>query len=185
MKRALVIIGTGLLLGGFQNCQPAKISASETAQSKTELLAVTANDPEDVAGQVAQTGSDTPTPPSTTPVVPETPVIPVRPGNGNGNGAGANKPPATDNGGGNVCILAGPGKSVKLGQSAAAVPGGQNPIPGVLCMSAKACLEIASQAFDVKGPEFRGYCKLPHGNPHVTHVTDAELQIKINAFLKK
>src|SRR5262249_43077053 len=69
-----------------------------------------------------------------------------------------------------ACILEGPGKSIKLGSS-----GGQHQIPQVLCMSQEACLEIASQAFEVKGPEFRGYCK-PQGNPHVAHVTNEDLQ---------
>lgn len=80
-----------------------------------------------------------------------------------------------------VCILAGPGKSLKLGILSGA-PKGQHKVPSVLCMSETACLEIASQAFEVKGPEQRGYCKSPQGNPHVHHVTDAQLQALVDAL---
>lgn len=79
----------------------------------------------------------------------------------------------------NVCILDGPGKSVKLGATEAGVPRGQNKIPGVVCMSPYACRSIVSKRFKVKGPEFRGYCKV-NGNPHVFHATDAQIQEKIN-----
>lgn len=202
LKRFAIIVGTGLLLAGFQNCQQARMSSSPDAMSKAgQVTPIIQNDPEEVDGSVVQTGNGDPlVPPPVIPLpapgaTPDAPVIPLDPPGGKCkiNCVSENPPapgapgspgsPVVDSGGGNVCILQGPGKSVKLGQNPDAVPGGQHKIPGVLCMSARACLEIASQAFEVKGPEFRGYCKTPHGNPHVFHVTDAQLQVKIDDYL--
>ncbi len=181
MQRTLIILGLGVLLVGFQNCQKAQISASD---SYSKLEPVVQNDVEDgVDGTLEQ-----PATPEDSPVVEAPPAPPAGPGNGNGNGNGGGNND-TPNGGnknytGNyVCILEGPGKSVKLGMSTEGVPRGQNKIPQVLCMSKNACLNIASQAFGVKGPYFRGYCKLPQRNPHVTHITDAQLQVKVDDLL--
>ncbi len=169
MQRILIIVSLAFLLCGFQNCQPAKISGVNNVASKADgdLTPVVSNDPEDEAeGEIEQ---------------PAAPPAADRPGNGNANDNDNNNDNGQNDYAGNyVCILEGPGKSVKLGMSTAGVPGGQNPIPQVLCMSKNACLNIASQVFGVKGPEFRGYCKLPHGNPHVTHITDAQLQLKVD-----
>jgi len=173
MKKILAVLGLTLVMAAFQNCQPARISADESALSKTELTPVVSDDPEDAEGEIAQ--PDDPADPND----PGTPVdvdTPDHPGNGNGNGK-------KDASGLYVCILEGPGKSVKLGVTAAGVPQGQNPRPGVLCMSKNACLNIASQIFGVKGPEFRGYCKLPI-RPHVTHITDAQMQVKVDEYKK-
>lgn len=167
MKRAFLIFSMGFLVAGFQNCQKAEISSASTdASAKVDgnLIPVTANDPEDASGSVLQPG-EMQTPNT---ITMEPPVV--------GNHVGSSSADY-------VCILEGPGKSVKLGIDSRLQ--GQNPVPGVLCMSANACLKIASQAFGVKGPEFRGYCKLPHGNPHVSHITDADLQAKVNVQLKK
>lgn len=161
----------GLMVLSFQNCQKAALSSgSNDNLSKADgvLTPVTANDPEDAQGTILQ--PDAPTSDTPTTDTPPTDMGPYT---------------SVDSGDGNVCILDGPGKSVKLGMTSAGVPKGQNKIPQVLCMSANACLKIASQYFVVKGPEFRGYCKLPHGNPHVTHISDADLQLKINDLLKK
>lgn len=181
-KRLSIIAGVTVLMMGFQNCQPAKVSASD---SSSKLAPLTQNDVEDTAdGAVAQEGED--------PAAPVDPVDPIPPTNPpTSENPPGKKPPKTPPGGGAnadgsgqyVCILEGPGKSVKLGVLNDL--GGQHKIPQVLCMSRAACLNIASQAFEVKGPEFRGYCKLPHGNPHVVHVTDAELQTKVDEYLKQ
>lgn len=174
MKRAFLIISMGFLVAGFQNCQKAEISSASTdASAKVDgnLIPVTANDPEDASGSVLQPGELQ----TSNTITMEPPVVPP-PAPGNGNHVDSNS-------GDYVCILEGPGKSVKLGIDSRLQ--GQNPVPGVLCMSANACLKIASQAFGVKGPEFRGYCKLPHGNPHVSHITGADLQAKVTAQLKK
>lgn len=169
MKRVLVfasIIGTVVL---FQNCQGANYTASSSQQSSLkpgELGEVVSNDPEDATGEIEQ---------------PATPVDDDNQDPGtNPPGKDKNKDKSAD--GQNVCILAGPGKSVKLGMGSDGTMHGQNPVPEVLCMSANACLNIASQIFDVKGSYFRGYCK-SNGNPHVSHITDAELKAKVNAIL--
>lgn len=174
MQRIFIIVGLLFLLSGFQNCQPARTSASDSALSKAELTEVVSNDPEDEAeGEIAQPDD---------PGAPVDVENPGRPGNGNGNGNSSSNSDK-DASGLYVCILEGPGKSVKLGVTDAGVPQGQNPRPGVLCMSKNACLNIASQAFGVKGPEFRGYCKLPI-RPHVTHITDAQMQVKVDEYKK-
>lgn len=200
MIRLSVIFALGVLITAFQNCQPARVSSSSDYMSKSELTPVVTNDPEDSAdGSVTQNGestapsdmppADMPPADSSVPAPAPAPAptaeveVPTHPGNGNNNGNPNNNPDADDADGRFVCILEGPGKSVKLGMTDAL--GGQNKIPKVLCMSRAACLDIASQAFEVKGPEFRGYCKLPHGNPHVIHVTDEELQQKVDDFLSQ
>ncbi len=71
-----------------------------------------------------------------------------------------------------ICILEGPGKSVRLGYSGGGlVEVGST--PSVVCMTKSACLNIVSQKFEVKGPEKRGFC--PNKNPHVISMSDAEL----------
>lgn len=183
MQRIVIALALGVLLMGFQNCQKAAISA---ADSQSKLTPVVQNDPEDVSGTLEQPATpEDPVDPNAPPVeVP--PAPPAGPGNGNGNGGNPNaghNGNSSDYTGNYVCILEGPGKSVKLGMSTEGVLRGQNKIPQVLCMSKNACLNIASQAFGVKGPYFRGYCKLPQHNPHVTHITDAELQTKVDDLL--
>jgi hypothetical protein len=197
-QKVIALVATGFLITAFQNCQKAAMSASgESANSKLsgDLIPVTGEDPGDASGVIVQppgTGSDqvvdngsAPGPIVDNPGSSPDPIVSdngTAPGN-SGGAPGHNKDDGSvDQGDGNVCILDGPGKSVKLGISDTGVMGGQHPIPGVLCMSANACLNIASQIFKVKGPEFRGYCKLPHGNPHVTHITDAQLQAKVTAL---
>lgn len=168
MVRVSIFISLTMLMMAFQNCQPAKVSAG-SGETSEKLTPVVANDPEDAEGSVVQNGeSEAPVdiPPADTPPADD----PNRPNNPNVDADGDHF----------VCILEGPGKSIKLGQITTL--GGQHKIPQVLCMTRVACLDIASQAFEVKGPEFRGYCK-PKGNPHVVHVTDAELQAKIDAYL--
>ncbi len=173
MKKVIAILATGSMLILFQNCQKSTFSEETSAtnfKSDSQLVPVIQNDPEDAEGEILQPDEDTGNnnegprpkgPPGQTP-----PGLNNNPGHSN------------TEGGYYVCILDGPGKSVKMG--IATQLQGQNPIPGVVCVTRHGCLEIASQYFTVKGPEFRGYCKLPHGNPHVSHMTDAELQKKID-----
>lgn len=188
-KQVLVVIGFIAAVAMFQNCSQARFSDADGSYS-TKLAAVESNDENDATDVIVQPENpDDPNRPSVAeepptvipPVVPPPVVPPSGPGNsGNSPGHAANGDDGA--GDGNVCILAGPGKSVKLGVTAAGAMQGQHPIPGVLCISADACLNIASQVFDVKGPEFRGYCKAK-GNPHVTHLTDEQLKAKVDALL--
>lgn len=58
-----------------------------------------------------------------------------------------------------VCILEGPGKSVKLNYVPEAGVYADESASKAACMSANACLQIASKAFNVKSVERRGFCK--------------------------
>lgn len=75
-----------------------------------------------------------------------------------------------------ICILDGPGHSQSLGiiEEDLAWNG---PTPNTLCMSKRACLEIASKKFPVKFAMKKGACK---GNPHVIHISDKDLSDKID-----
>jgi hypothetical protein len=157
VKNLFIISGLTAVLFMFQNCQQSSFSsgsADQGHQSKTigEFVAIESQDSEDSAnGQISQPAAE-------------------EPGSA-----------ARDRGGYYVCILDGPGKSVKLGATEAGDPQGQNGIPGVICMTKNACLNIISDYFDVKGPEFRGYCK-GNGNPNVIYATDNQIKEKIETL---
>lgn len=179
MKKYIVVAAMAVVLAAFQNCQQMNTGAGDAdASSKVsggQLTEVVQNDPEDNAtGNINQPSEEESEAP--------------RPGNAGGTPGNSGNNNGKNAGGLFVCILDGPGKSVKLGQVIGAAPAGQNPVPAVLCMSENACLNIASQVFTVKGPEFRGYCKLKNGqphNPHVNAITDAALQKLIDELKKK
>lgn len=73
-----------------------------------------------------------------------------------------------------TCILEGPGNSVKLGYVAGSVAGG-NSAANAVCVSARACREIASQEFKVKGIEKRGYCESGKSGAGRVFLSDDEL----------
>jgi hypothetical protein len=175
MKKFIFLFSIAALITMFQNCQKAAYtSSSEDSLSKAQsvLTPVQSDDPEDASGQIVQPSQDEPSPDEPSQDV-------VTHGNGQDNGNRIENGTENDGVSGDyVCILDGPGKSIKLGLADKLQ--GQNAIPGVLCMTAHACLDIASQAFGVKGPELRGYCKSAHGNPNVTHISDTDLQVKVN-----
>ena len=75
-----------------------------------------------------------------------------------------------------VCILQGPGKSVKVGIVSDLLGGGSSAAASV-CMSKRACLELMSQKFPVKAAEKRGYC--PAKNPNAVNMSDAEIKAKL------
>lgn len=75
-----------------------------------------------------------------------------------------------------VCILEGPGKSVKAGIVSDLLGGGRSAAASV-CMSRRACLELMSQKFAVKAAEKRGYC--PAKNPNAVNMSDAEIKAKL------
>lgn len=80
-----------------------------------------------------------------------------------------------------VCVLAGPGHSVKLGYLDKKLVG-KVATPDHICMTAAACTDIVSQAFRVKMPAKRGFC--PNKNPHVHHFSNAEMQALIDETKK-
>jgi hypothetical protein len=71
-----------------------------------------------------------------------------------------------------VCILLGPGKSVRLGviDESLSLNG---KTPKTICTTKRACLEIVSRRFTVKSAEKRGYC--PNKNKHVVPMSEGEL----------
>ena len=167
MRQILLAVGTLLVLGLYQNCQPA-VNFGQDSNSSNKAVGdlTTITDENEIIEIVEEVPVDTPNEGET---AAETPVA---------------ETPVSEAQGDMVCILDGPGKSVKLAINEAGDLQGRNSVPRVLCMSSKACLEIASQAFTVKGPEKRGYCK-PGGNKHVSHITDAELAGKILVLQSK
>jgi hypothetical protein len=192
MKKAIVILSLGVMTVLFQNCQQTTEfgSVDRDALSKATLTEVVTadNGTDDATGEINQpdeqtdnntdtntddNNTDDPADPTVGKHDDKTP--PVR----------QNEEEPQDDGDGDglfVCILAGPGKSVKLGIHEG-VLAGQHGVghDSVLCMSRKACLEIASLKFQVKGPYKRGYCKEPGGNPHVRNISDADLAAKVAA----
>lgn len=76
-----------------------------------------------------------------------------------------------------VCILEGPGKSVKLSYVADEGAWGDESASQAACMSKNACLNIASKAFNVKSAESRGFCKSSSSaNGGHVQMTDKEVE---------
>lgn len=76
-----------------------------------------------------------------------------------------------------ICILEGPGKSVKLGLRPSALAGGTSADQAV-CMSQNACLNIASKAFSVKMADRRGFCKQAGASGRVS-MSDAQMEAAV------
>lgn len=83
-----------------------------------------------------------------------------------------------------VCVLEGRGKSVRLGQSSAGLSGDTSTVNDI-CMSKKACEEVVSKAFAVKGAEKRGYCGENNGREDIVKMSDAEVNEAIAKELLK
>lgn len=81
-----------------------------------------------------------------------------------------------------VCILNGNGKSQRLALTDALVS--KTGTPSDVCLSKSACLNIVSQIFEVKSAEQRGFCKSSSGNPHVIHMSDAQIAAMVTAQKK-
>lgn len=58
-----------------------------------------------------------------------------------------------------LCVLDGPGKSVKLNYVSGSGAFADNSASDAACMSKNACLNVASKAFRVKLAEERGFCR--------------------------
>lgn len=71
-----------------------------------------------------------------------------------------------------VCILDGPGQSVKVGYQEEHLVG-QVSTPHNVCMSKHACLNILSAAFSVQGPAYRGFCK--ERSPQIMVLSDQQI----------
>ena len=69
-----------------------------------------------------------------------------------------------------VCVLKGNGKSNLLSFKDRLL--GENSTPNTVCTTERACLEIASETFEVVQAVKRGYCK---NNPHVVRLSEDAL----------
>ena len=81
-----------------------------------------------------------------------------------------------------ICVLSGPGKSVRLGvvDNEFAEHG---KTPGVVCMSEIACTEQIARVFEVKGPHKRGFC--PNKNPNVHTLSYEEIEALVDSVVKE
>ena len=89
-----------------------------------------------------------------------------------------------------LCILEGPGKSVKLNYVTESGAYADESASHAACMSKHACLNIASQAFDVKLAERRGFCKTAAAKSGRVHLTDKQVEeavakVKLMQMLQK
>lgn len=77
-----------------------------------------------------------------------------------------------------ICILEGPGKSVKLGLRPNAMAGGTSADQAV-CMTQNACLNIVSKAFAVKMADRRGFCNQSGASGRVS-MSDAQMEAAVS-----
>lgn len=78
-----------------------------------------------------------------------------------------------------VCILNGPGKSLRLGLINGILDK-NGKTPSTVCLSKLACLEIVSTKFDVIGAEKRGFCD--DKNKNITSLSNRDIEILINGL---
>ncbi|MGE0529652.1 MAG: hypothetical protein AB7G93_08460 [Bdellovibrionales bacterium] len=197
MQRILILLSSLCLILLFQNCQKAVTHGSADGSEKAlegELSPIDMSEQDDdVEDGITQgrdpddsendddIGNDNETPTGNPDDNSGENANNGHQGN-DGNESNTGHPGKGNHSGNYVCILEGPGNSIRLGLVSEGLSG-KHGTPSVLCMSKSACLEIASQAFPVKSAKVsNGYCKDEGGNPHVIHITDAELQAKIDGL---
>lgn len=73
-----------------------------------------------------------------------------------------------------ICILEGSGKSQKLALVDDALVS-QTSACKTVCTTERACLDVVSQAFNVKSAEKRGFCK-KESDEHSIHLSESQLQ---------
>lgn len=197
------MIGAAVLVVGFQNCSNGTqfVSAeSQLLKASGELMPVETL-PEDEENENIDTVENDNSP-SIAPPAPPAPVADMPPAPPAPPSPVADMPPAlpakdpvvstpvendedddqdeevsTDDGDRSyICILQGPGKSVKVG-IVSDLLGGSNSASASVCMSKHACLDLMSQKFSVKGAEKRGYC--PAKNKNAVDMSDAEIKAKL------
>lgn len=163
MKKQIVLIciGVAALVFGFQNC--SEVGFTDANDSGALIV----KDLDGTDGPDTGEPTDPNEPPAEQPVEPPAPPPPP--------------PPVTDapdTPHHYVCVVAGNGKSEKIGY----INGKliiKKATPQDVCMSAEACTDIISQKFDVQGPEKRGFC--PKG-PQVTELTNAQIKALVDAL---
>jgi hypothetical protein len=172
---AITILGFFTLIS-FQNCSGVKFSPADgNLQAKS--------DPQDTGDQVTD-----PLPPVTDPIMQPPAVDPTptpAPGDdgkkhcdhGKGGQGMGDDQDGNAQGANYICILEGPGESVRLGVLSDVLQDNGH-TPDTVCMTKEACLNIVSQKFQVKDAVVRGFC--PGKNPHVVPLTDAQIKEKID-----
>jgi hypothetical protein len=183
----LILSSTAVLMIGFQNCSnSANFTSSDALIGGKTVVAMT-----DSTDSTPADGNGGGAPPTTYPPVvidpPTTypPVAVVPP---------TTRPPSdyddsdddddsyddsrdsdhdSEKGRNFVCVIDGNGKSVTLALVSATLQGKVG-TPRDVCMTEKACLEIVSKSFEVKGAERRGFC--PDKNPNVVSMSDLEIE---------
>ncbi|MBX9765758.1 MAG: hypothetical protein K2X47_00680, partial [Bdellovibrionales bacterium] len=110
-----------------------------------------------------------PTNPSA-PTYPSNPSNPMNPSNPT-NPSNPNHPATVQGATSYVCILQGPGRSVRAGIAGNQLES-QTSVPQSVCMSQKACLQMVSLKLPVKEAFLSGPCL---NNPHAIHLNDAEV----------
>lgn len=146
LKAIMTVLGAFTLVTLFQNCGAVQFSPKSADSSVSKLTAV------DVTGdQLIDEGR-----------VPQ--AEPVE---------GVDSVNAQDE---VVCVLDGPGNSIKLGIIDNALDGSNHAISSAVCISRSACLTKVSAKFTVKGifPGSKGVCG---HNPNLTHLSDAQLAL--------
>jgi hypothetical protein len=198
-KLTLLLLGLVMVLA-FQNCgnnvsfqQDGALVAKADVDTNGDGIPddPTSDDPANDGG--LNPGDGSPVNPSPTPRPPRASPTP-RPGYGGGGGhddddkdkdcKDKDRDREYRNGGGNhsgssasanfICILEGPGKSLKLGLRPNALASGTSADQAV-CMSENACLNIASKAFSVKMADRRGFCELSGASGRVS-LSDAQME---------
>ncbi len=188
VRYILVLLAIVINNLAFQNCQSNNFAKALESGALVEK-AGTDDQSETVGGEIPVVGTGGTTGSAGTMGTASPPATEcARPGNGNGKSPICTETPkapgdpnAGDGDGLYVCVLAGPGHSIKLGYMSN-VLAGKVATPDDVCMSAKACTDIVSQFFRVKEPARRGFC--PDKNPHVHHLTDLQIQTLINSLKK-
>lgn len=82
-----------------------------------------------------------------------------------------------------VCVLDGPGKSIRLGLSSAGLSDNTSTVNDI-CMSKRACEEVVSKAYTVKSAEKRGYCG-DSNRADIVQMSDAQVDEAIAQELLK
>lgn len=144
LKNFFLMIGSILIMAAFQNCGGVKFADSAAeSASKLEAQNQTQTDDGDVDDETGE-------------LEPDEHVC--------HNPRGGRKYV--------TCILEGPGKSLKLGLDNSGLTAVHS-VSDSVCVTRKACFEMVSQKFDVKGAYDRGHCR--HSSLKLTNAEVAEL----------
>lgn len=173
MNKFFVVIGLLTLIVGFQNC--ANSLSFEPGQELVQKVDVGLDDSNTYDGVIEEIADDMPS--SGQPATP--PPAVSYPADDKDYDDKDDRDYASAKGT-HVCVLAGKGKSIRLGMTSGEFSSDPSTVNDV-CMSRKACEEIVSKAFEVKGAENRGYCG-ENDRRDIVHLSDKQVE---DAILKE